>query len=357
MMKAHYLIVGLLIILGISTYALDSRARGFETDDCTGSYLEAGSYSELKEWHNQTDSFGNTWHFESYLYVEDADKCHDFNIPNIVVKGTPLPDWDSDYDDDNGDSGRGGSTNTIDAPVVYGDNPGKDFDTEESQELVECLDTATADMEWKGSLTDATWIADKENRKDKWRVTDNDSWEYDKFGFADYGDDNVKNFEIDVAMHGINMGNIAKANGISFRHMLIYWHLHELVHVMQAEHERNDEDNQYKPSMDKYDKFIREFEAIEGVDEIWRKLFGEDFDPPFLMPDYLFDYHKKRNRVGELLEKQAAGTLSEDEEKELENLQLELYELHHGEPPKAELNKYYKNKKLAHCVGKAKKAK
>ena len=356
-MKITKIIVVLLILLGVSTYALDSRVRGYETDDCTGSYLEAGSFSELKEWHNQTDSFGNTWHFESYIYVEDADKCHDFNMPHVIVKGTRLPDDSWDVDDTNGDAGRGGSTNTFDGPVIYKDNPGKDFDATESQELVECLDTATADMEWKGDYTNATWIADAENRKDKWSVTDDDSWEYDKFGFAEYGDNNVKNFEINVAMHGINMGDIAKAEGISFRHMLIYWHLHELVHVMQAEHERNDGDNQYKPSEHYYDKFLRELEAIEGVDEIWRKLFGEDFDPPFLRPEYLFDYDEKRNRVKELLEKQAAGTLSEDEKKELKNLQLELYELHHGELPKAEVNKYYKNKKLEHCVGKAKKAK
>jgi len=172
-MKIYPVIVPLLILLAGSTYALDSRVRGYETEDCTGSYLEAGSYSELKEYDGQTDSFGNTWNLESFLYVEDEDKCHDFDMPTVVVKGTRLPDDSYDVDDTNGDAGGSGRVPTT-IKDRGGSNPGENFDQAELLDLLDCwIDKAAEDTRitnWTGKHTDATWNANNLETREKWDV-------------------------------------------------------------------------------------------------------------------------------------------------------------------------------------------
>lgn len=101
-------------------------------------------------------------------------------------------------------------------------------------------------------------------------------------------------------------------------------------------------------------RWKRELEAIETVDEWWRALFGDDFDPPYLMPPHLLNYDEDYDRREELLDKKADGTLSRAEKKELKKLN-EWFEEVHGtikQPklPKAEPNNNYTKKKLNHCA-------
>ncbi len=89
-------------------------------------------------------------------------------------------------------------------------------------------------------------------------------------------------------------------------------------------------------------------EAIETVDEWWRALFGDDFDPPYTMPPHLLNYDEDAKRWAELQKKNLDGTISEDEKKELKDLTNYFQELHKT-VPKAEPVSNYKSKKLKHC--------
>lgn len=93
-------------------------------------------------------------------------------------------------------------------------------------------------------------------------------------------------------------------------------------------------------------------EAIETVDEWWRALFGDDFDPPFLIPKELENFDSDFNRLVELDAKKQEGTLTEEEKQELEDLEswfATQYDPELGIIPEAERNKNYKKKQLNHC--------
>lgn len=307
-MKVHHVIVGLLIILGMSTYAADSRVRGYKTDDCSGSYLEAGSYSELKEYHNQTDSFGNTWHFESFLYVRNADKCLDFNIPTIVVKGTPLPDDSYDVDDTNGDAGGSGR-----APTTIKDrsgyNPGENFDNEDNLDLLDCwIDKAAQESRitnWIGEHTDATWNGNNLETREKWDIGEH-RWKYGEVKYTKPENATSKSKVIIKAwIYAINIGNDHNLRKIPFKHLVLYWQMHEFVHVLQAVQERDDEDTQFVPY--KSGSWLRELEAYQTIDDWWNWLFetSAPFNAPNVEKPAIYDTNKKR--WDELFEKKLNG--------------------------------------------------
>lgn len=248
-MKTQKIIVVLLILLTVSAYATNGPVKGYTADNCTGVYREFDSYTDLVLAHDEEDENDDNkvWKCGSYRFENDPEEeCHEYeDIPTIKVIGTPLPDWDSDVD-----QGDAGSATTIDVPVDYLDNnPGKNFDQEDVDEIKDCLLDAAASnasiANWTGDRTTATWL---DETNETWSPTD-DEWYHAKYGETKYRGGNTPTFTTHVYMHGKNMGNTAKHYDIPYRHMLIYWHLHEYVHVLQAEQERNDEDDQFKPSL------------------------------------------------------------------------------------------------------------
>ncbi|MYF52664.1 MAG: hypothetical protein F4039_09815 [Gammaproteobacteria bacterium] len=346
-MKITKIIVVLLILLGVSAYATTKLpVYGYTDDVCKNDQLEFDSYADLVDYHEDNKK---NWQCKSYRFQNDAEeKCHEYkDIPTIKVVGTPLPDWGTDVDDTDGDAG---SVHETDAPFDYlDDNPGKNFNQEDIDKVVDCLLDAAASnasiKNWQGDRTEATWL---DETNETWSPTDDDKWYHSKYGEAKYRGGNTPTFTTHVYMHGINMGNAAQKHTLPYRHVLIYWHLHEYVHVLQAEQERNDEDEQFKPSFSDYDIFLRELEAIETVDEWWRALFGDDFDPPYTMPPHLLNYDEDAKRWAELQKKNLDGTISEDEKEELKDLTKYFQELHKT-VPKAEPVSNYKSKKLKHC--------
>ena len=349
-MKTPKIIVSLLILLTVSAYATHGPVKGYTSDNCQDEYREFDSYTDLVLAHGKEDKNNNNevWNCGSYMFDNDREEeCHIYeDIPTIRVVGTPLPDWDSDVD-----HGDAGSASTIDVEADYGnDNPGKDFDQEDVDEIVECLLDAAASnariADWVGGRTEATWL---DETNEYWYATD-DKWDdHNIYGLTEYRGENTENFTTHVYMDGKKMGNAAQRDTLPFKHVLIYWHLHEYVHVLQAEQERNDEDDRYTPSMNWVTRWDRELEAIETVDEWWRALFGDDFDPPYLIPPHLLNYDEVYDRREELLDKKADGTLSRAEKKELKKLNEWFNEVQR-QLPKAEPNKTYKKKKLNHCA-------
>lgn len=324
--------------------------RGYETEKCSGSYLEAGSYSELKEWHNQTDSFGNTWHFESFLYVRDEDKCHDFDMATIVVKGTRLPDDSYDVDDTNGDAGRGGSSGG--PPIDYLDgNPGENFDEAKNNKLLRCWVKKALKLDqvknWLGEHTDATWKGKWEERGENWIVTETDDLE--KFGFTAYTKPENATSQskvwINVLIYAKNIGNLAKNKTLPFDHLVMYWQMHEFVHVLQAVHERDDGDDQFVPY--KSGSFIRELEALQTIDDWWLAIFG--VNAPYNTPttEKPENYDQDKARYNELKQKELDGTtLSKKEKEELAKLEEHFDKL---PVPEAKLNTEYDKKMDPEC--------
>ncbi|MDE0645940.1 MAG: hypothetical protein OXH84_06885 [Gammaproteobacteria bacterium] len=344
-MKTPKIIVGLLILLGVSTYATHGPVKGYTAPDYEGDYMEFESYNDLVDQHKEKDSKEKTRECKSYRFDNDPDQeRHEYeDVPTIRVVGTPLPDWDVDLDND-GDTGGLG-----DIPVKVvdhcGSNPGKNFDQEKLKEAVECLLKMAGDIEsitnWVGEQTGATWIANQEIRKETWHTTEDDDkwagWELDsnKYAYTHYQDD-TPNLKPEVWVHNIHMGNGAKLTNLPFRDVLLYWILHEFVHVLQAVHERDDGNYPCRPL--KFTAFNRELEAILTVDKWWRAIF--EFEPPYSIPDFVTEYLEKKERYNELYDKE---TLTEPEEKEMGELLEEMRGIEQT-IPHPDPTKYYDRK-------------
>ena len=149
-------IVVLLIVLGVSAYG-EGRVRGYETTDCTGQFLEAGSLGELDEYHDQEDGFGNTWHFESFLYVNVDQTCLEYDMEEVVVVGERLPGSSSG----SGGSGSGSSTGAASGQGAHGVVGPDEFTDEMNKKLKDCLvedlNAIASVTHWVGEETGSTW--------------------------------------------------------------------------------------------------------------------------------------------------------------------------------------------------------
>ncbi|MCY3627578.1 MAG: hypothetical protein OXG88_08055 [Gammaproteobacteria bacterium] len=135
--------------------------------------------------------------------------------------------------------------------------------------------------DWQGEYTDATWLSDPEHNT----YLSIDKNEY-RFGHTSYTHpwDVVDAADVSIRfwVHPKNIGAEAiLRNEAPFKHLMIYWMMHEFVHVLQAVHERDDGDNQFVPHAS--GSWEREMETHSILEKWWKARFG--VDAPYRAPN------------------------------------------------------------------------
>lgn len=291
-MKAHYVIVGLLILLGMSTYADDERVVGFTEPGCTGNWLMVSNFNALYDYHDD-------WEFESYLYLSDTDTCYPFEEPVTATGTVPTTTGGSNG---GGSSGGGGGRNggNSNAPSVGGTTAEQSATQDEINEnLKDCWvnklkDDATI-TSWVGTKTEATWIS---KPKAHWQMS---TLEYDSLGVVTRNNGNLT-----AILFTSEIASLAAARGVKQQHMHMMAQMHEHTHLLQWIHYANTHDGADPPP---YLYFDMEVEAHNRSAELYRAFTGSS-------PPYLTDansrslpggFKKKRKRYKELEEKVANG--------------------------------------------------
>lgn len=307
-MKIHKIIVVLLILLTVSAYADDNPAYGFPAAGCEGSWVYVTNWVDLYDYDDEYD-------FQSYYLVEDGpDNCHPFP-EEVIATGTPLSNDGTSSGGSSGGStdtgggrqGSGGSSGVAAEP-----HPADEFDNEANETLKDCLVDKLAKLDvvknWEGEYTEATWEHDTDER---WLTGYHTGGLPGATHLQDQGEEIV--FEVHLYPH--NIFNIANGyDNVSFDHLVWYTQMHELVHVMQRTHEKDDDGNLIVPDEAEAftSFFLNEMEAYKIVEEWWDALFGGE--PPFMAPDIEKpdDFDDNKTRYEELYEKEQNGTLEVD---------------------------------------------
>ncbi len=151
-MKTPKIIIGLLILLRVSTYADKDPAYGFTGAGCQGNWVWVSDWIKL---------YDLDYDFQSYYLVADGpDHCHPFP-EEVVSTGTPAPSTGTGGGgSSSGGGGRSGGTSN--GPSTAGSpDPAAVFDNEANETLKDCLVDKLAKLDvvknWEGEYTEATW--------------------------------------------------------------------------------------------------------------------------------------------------------------------------------------------------------
>ncbi|MCY3626505.1 MAG: hypothetical protein OXG88_02560 [Gammaproteobacteria bacterium] len=306
-MKTPKIIIGLLILLGVSTYADDDPAYGFTEAGCDGYWVYVTNWIDLYDYHDDYD-------FQSYYLAADPDDCRPFP-EEVVSKGTPLlNDGTSSGGSSGGSTGAGGgrSGSGGSSGVTAEPNPADEFDNEANETLKDCLVGKLAKLDvvknWEGEYTEATWENDTDERCLAGRHPEG-------FLGGTYVQELGEEIVFETHLYPHNILNIAnKYDNVSFDHLVWYTQMHELVHVMQRTHDKDDEGNLIEPdAAESFTSFfLWEMEAYRIVEKWWDALFGGE--PPFMAPaiEKPDDFDDNKTRYEELYEKKQNGTLVVD---------------------------------------------
>ncbi|MDE0094696.1 MAG: hypothetical protein OXO49_09385 [Gammaproteobacteria bacterium] len=314
--------VPLFLLLTVFTYA-DNRGPvvGYDVENCDGDWVVwAASLNALYEYNKKHN-------LKSYTYTSDSSTCYVFE-EEVVATGTPEPSTGEGSGgggslNGGGRNGQGDSGQAGQAP-----NPADEFDNEANETLKDCLVGKLAKLDvvknWEGEYTEATWENDTD---EEWLTGTHTGGLLGGTYVQELGEEIV--FETHLYPHNIlNIAN--KYDNVSFDHLVWYTQMHELVHVMQRTHDKDDEGNLIEPdAAESFTSFfLWEMEAYRIVEEWWDALFGGE--PPFMAPDIEKpdDFDDNKTRYEELYEKKQNGTLVVDpdadppidEVKELEEL-------------------------------------
>ena len=317
-MKINHVIVFLLILLGVSAYG-EGRVRGFETNNCSGNFLEVRSLGVLGEYHeHKKEIFGKTWYFKSYLYVDDSDQtCHKYDLEEIEVIGQRLPGSSSGSGVSGGgsSSGSGGSQPSQPSHGVGGPrDPADEFTDEMNEQLKDCwvedLDAIESVTNWEGEETGSTWSNDPDA---SWTVDPTDRGTMGVVNSDDEGN-------IMAYIFPTNIRQVATSRNIVFQHMVLYAQMHEYVHVLQWTHYQNENDGDDPPP---YEYFDMERENYNTVNDWWRARF--DSGPPILSDANTRSlprgFRNNQRRYEELEAKLANGeSLTSNEQAEMDQL-------------------------------------
>lgn len=324
-MKINHVIVFLLILLGVSAYG-EGRVRGFETNNCSGNFLEVRSLGVLGEYHeHKKEIFGKTWYFKSYQYVDDSDQtCHEYDLEEIEVIGQRLPGSSSGSGVSGSSSGSGGSQPSQGARGVDGQpNPAEEFTDEINEELKECWvekleETGTVEN-WTGNFAEETWSTDTGAT---WQVSRGNN------GALGYTEATAVGTEVSIdvfiypdAIYAQSQGNYGSVSP-TMEHIAIYTQMHEYAHVLQYRHEADDGDAAYIPAP--YELFNMELGANAAANTWWRAIFG--FGPPIVTSteDPSAEHRRKTEEYKTLVEElDDDKELSDDDPEKLTEEQIQ----------------------------------
>ncbi|MDE0253131.1 MAG: hypothetical protein OXK75_09615 [Gammaproteobacteria bacterium] len=313
-MKTHKIIIGMLILLGVSTYADNDPAYGFTEAGCQGNWVWVSDWIKLYDLDYDFQSY--------YLQADGPDHCRPFE-EEVIATGTPEPSTGtggggSSNGGGGSSNGGGGGRNNGNSNVSSGNgtvDPATVFNDEMNEKFKDCWVQQFAPLSevknWIGEHTEALWTSAPDAA---WSVS-----------HEDHGANGVVNYnnwkELTAYIFPSVINKTAQARGVKFEHMLLYTQMHEYVHLLQWTHDQTDADGIYVPSP--YEFFYLEAEAYKTVDKWWRAHFGSG--PPVLSnantKNLPRGFRNKRKKYKEYEEKQANGTLTEDDEKEMEKLE------------------------------------
>ncbi|MDE0093731.1 MAG: hypothetical protein OXO49_04405 [Gammaproteobacteria bacterium] len=228
-MKKHKIIIVLLILLSVSTYADDKGAVvGYTQENCSGNWLQVTNFNTLYDYHDD-------WEFKSYLYLSDPDTCYPFEEPVKATGTVPTTTGGSSGGSSAGGGGRDDNQNGNNGVSTGGGSPddaASQFTDEMNDNLEECWQDAVVDDEaiqnWKGEHTDTKWNADSDF-----------DWVLDKsstgaLGVVNYGTNPHTNEPGLIAYLFLkDIQSNAQDMEIPFLHLVLYAQVHEYTHVLQ----------------------------------------------------------------------------------------------------------------------------
>lgn len=359
MIKVQHVIAGLIVLLAVSPYADGNNAdvnevEGFTKDDCKGDSHVAGNYAELQKMHKKKD---NGWKFKSYWHTHDKTNCMEFDpdIEVLVHTSPRLPKGNISGGSGGSNSGGGGG---IFPGSIFGENPSDPTDNEDLHKMSLCFlkKLREADLlDWTGEYTDATWQTDDAVQINSSRTpnildkrlgttqTSPDPVNSDKKGFAFAT--KKEDVSISTVLFINNISNFSKNYKVPYDHMLLYVMGHEIVHVSQALHERDDGDDQWVPWAS--GSWEREVEAHRLLDKFWDNVLG--VPAPLFTPHGIekpADWDANAEEYDNIIKKMKDGeTLTRNEKKRKKTLEKYFKDNY----PAAEKNKHYDYEAALNC--------
>ncbi|MXZ44815.1 MAG: hypothetical protein F4Z01_07575 [Gammaproteobacteria bacterium] len=303
-------------------------------------YMEHESIQAMLEF-NGTTRDGIVWDFESYHHIEDLQTqlypvCYLVSaIEEVVVRGTPWPARPSDpYGAQGGRTGTPTPTpQEPEPPTPPAQLQADNFTEEKSNDLRECLEEDLGDVseEIEGWNSDAIGATEAE-----WGINKNVARGFGYTG-VDIGEDNNGNptLSIGVFIYPQGIANAVAAMFVeqrdvqvaAFEQLTQFTQAHELFHVGQLKTIFEETGARPKP----YQYWDLEVQAHNGSTSLWQGIHGDNAEPPSTLnlgSQVNFwrkaAYDLDTARYKELEVKKENGTITSDEETEMDELEATL---------------------------------
>ena len=219
----------------------DPPVYGFTNETCDS---ERSMYfprlSSLIAFDGETDGFGNTWNFGSYLEADASSyECHLVEFEEITVKGTRSSSSGRGFGAAGGGGGGRSSGGTGPGGNPAPENPADEFTEDKAEEIKSCWEEKVSEEDLDG------WDSDAE-------ADDISSWRNARGSAPGYGHTQGTSEgpggELLTIGVTIYTDVIAAETRATFEHLVAFVQMHEKIHVFQYLREASDDDGITLPS-------------------------------------------------------------------------------------------------------------